>query len=238
MSTNNDPNADEAWRDKGYRAAQKIGYKLPAGITMTRGSAPSGVALYFRHVELGELGRARVVDSPAGGGRLLGEVAGDQDDPLTATRAEMLGPLVRQLHHVLDEAAGVRHRPGKGLTPPFNTSQEPAGGLMVKLLRCETCEAPVARLIFAPPETQTSADFQDVARRVFPICVELKVPTWIVGPGNAHDMLTQTEPMNIRSRVFQIWPEHGPMFDSSPAEFNPTVDALQRAHCTSGAARG
>ena len=233
-----DGDSEEAWSEKGYRAAQKIGYKLPAGITMTRGSAPSGVAFYFRHVELGELGRARIVDNPAGGGRLLGEVAGDQDDQLTATRAEMLGPLVRQLHHVLDETAGVPHRPGKGLTPPFNTSQESAGGLMVKLLQCETCESPVARLIFAPPQAHTIGDFKDVARRTFAICSQLQLPTWIVGPATEKDILTLGDPMNIRSTVMQIWPKHGPMFVSSPAEFNRTVDALQQTHCTPGAARG
>ncbi len=227
----NDPDSPEAWREKGFRAAQKIGYKLPAGITMTRGPASSGIAYYFRHNEFGEIGRARLIDAPGGGGRLLGEVAGEPNDPLMPKRLELLGPLIRQLHHVLDESAGVPHQPSQGLSPPHQMTHESAGVLQVKVMYCETCDAPVARLVFAPPGTQTSADFMDVARRSFAICNELALPTWIVGPGNEQDILTKIDPMDIRSTVMQIWPEYGDRFESSPAEFNATVEALQQNHC-------
>lgn len=110
-------------------------------------------------------------------------------------------------------------------------THESAGILPGESHVLQTCDAPVAQLVFAPPGTQTSADFMDVARRSFAICEELALPTWIVGPGNEQDILTNIDPMDIRSTVMQIWPEYGDRFESSPAEFNATVEALQQNHC-------
>ena len=224
--------SEERLREKGYLAAKKLGYKLPPGVTMTRGPSSDGVAFYFRHEEIGELGRVRLVNVPnSTGARLLGEVVGQPNDPMTTKRATMLEPLVQQLHNVLDEVAGVPHRPTKGLNQPHQTTQEPAGSLMVKILRCESCDTPVARLIFASPETKTIADFHDVERRAFTICSQFDVPTWIIGPGNAIDVLTKSNPMNIRSTVMQIRPEVGDLFESSPSVFNQTLSALEHNHC-------
>lgn len=220
----------EAWRDKGRKAADTIGFKLPTGITMRRGPASAGVAFYFRHHELGDLGRVRLVDDGAGA-RLLGEVAGEPEDPMTARRAELMAPLVGQVHHLLDEVAGGPHRASKAAAKPHDFLQERADDLLVKVMRCDHCDAPVARLVFAPPEAHTVADFEDVARRAYQICAELPLPTWIVGPGKVEDILVQDDPMNVRSTVMKIWPERGQRFESSPALFNQTVHELQRSHC-------
>lgn len=220
----------DQWRSQGQRAAEKIGYKLPEGITMTRGPAVEGVAFYFHHPELGELGRVRVVDQGDGHGRLLGEVAGEPDDPKTSERAKHLGPLIQQVHHLFDEAAGVPHRAVK-VAPTGLVTQEERGGLQIKLLECNRCEHPVARLIFAPPETIAQADFEDIARLTFRICSEVQVPTWIVGPGDVGDILTEPDPMDVRSSVMQIWPNRSDLFRSSPSKFNDRIEALQEAHC-------
>ncbi len=230
-------NTEAAWRRRGQRAAEKLGFALPEGITMRRGPASEGVVYYFRHRELGELGRARIVDDGHGHSRLVGEVVGDEADPQTAKRAELFAPLYEQLHHVLDEVAGVAHVPAPPLPMPWAMTSEPRGGLTVKLMHCERCGNPVARLIFAPLGTQSRGDFQDVARMTFPLCAELPLPTWIVGPGNPVDVLTGTDPMEIRSLVMPIWPEHGALFESSPSQFNGTIQALQRSHCAAKAGR-
>jgi hypothetical protein len=223
---------DEAWRRRGQRAAEKVGFALPEGITMRRGPTPEGVAYYFRHRELGELGCARIVDDGRGHSRLVGEVVGDEADPQTTKRAELFAPLYEQLHHVLDEAAGVAHVPAPPLPMPRTMTSEPQGRLLVKLMPCERCGEPVARLIFAPPGTHSRSDFGDVARMTFPLCAEQPLPTWIVGPGNPVDVLTGTDPMEIRSMVMPIWPEHGDLFESSPSLFNGRIKALQDSHCT------
>lgn len=225
-------NTEAAWRRRGQRAAEKIGFALPEGVTMKRGPASEGVAYYFRHRDLGELGRARIVDDGHGHSRLVGEVAGDEADPLTTKRAELFAPLYQQLHHVLDEAAGVAHTPAPPLPMPRPIASEPRGELTIKLMSCERCGNPVARLIFAPLGTQSRGDFEDVARMTFPLCAEQPLPTWIIGPGDLGDVLAGVDPMKIRSQVMPIWPEHGALFESSPSRFNRTIRALQDSHCS------
>lgn len=230
-------NPEAAWRRRGQRAAEKVGFALPKGVTMKRGPASEGVAYYFRHRDLGELGRARIIDDGHGQSRLVGEVAGDEADPETAKRAELFAPLYEQLHHVLDEAGGVAHVPAPTLPTPRTMASEPHGGLTIKLMHCERCGNPVARLIFAPLGTQSRGDFEDVARMTFPLCADQPLPTWIVGPGNPLDVLTGTDPMDIRAQVMPIWPGHGALFESSPSRFNRTIQALQDGHCAAKAVR-
>lgn len=224
-------NKDATWRRRGQQAAEKVGFVLPEGITMKRGSASDGAAFYFRHRDLGELGRARVIDDGHGHNRFVGEVMGDEADPQTAKRAELLVPLIERLHHVLDEAAGVAHVPAPPLPMPRTMTSEPRGGVPIKLMHCERCGKPVARLIFAPTGTHSRGEFEDVARMTFTLCTVQPLPTWIVGPGNLVDILTAADPMEIRSMVMPIWPEHGELFESSPSQFNRTIRKLQDSHC-------
>ncbi|THD11344.1 hypothetical protein B1806_04285 [Metallibacterium scheffleri] len=110
-------------------------------------------------------------------------------------------------------------------------TSESSGRLPIKLMQCERCGKPVARLIFAPTGTHGRGEFEDVARMTFALCTEQPLPTWIVGPGNPVDILTAADPMEIRSMVMPIWPEHGALFESSPSQFNCTIRALQDSHC-------
>ncbi|WOB11159.1 hypothetical protein [Piscinibacter gummiphilus] len=166
------------------RAATEIpcGLELPEGITVERGPSSGGPAYYFRHSKLGELGRVRVLDLGGGQGRLIGEVAGEPNDPSTEQRAALMAPLIHQVHHLFDQSAGIPHQPGE-VKPLGPLTQEDRGGLEFKVLECDTCGAPVARLIFAPPGTADDADFADVERLAFRIFSDLPLPTWIVGPG-------------------------------------------------------
>ena len=100
--TMDEENRDAVWRRRGQRAAEKVGFALPEGITMMRGPASEGTTFYFRHRDLGELGRARVIGDGHEHSRFVGEVAGDEADPQTAKRAELFAPLIEQLQHVLD----------------------------------------------------------------------------------------------------------------------------------------
>lgn len=206
------------------------GLELPEGITVERGPSSGGPAYYFRHSKLGELGRVRVLDLGGGQGRLIGEVAGEPNDPSTEQRAALMAPLIHQVHHLFDQAAGIPHQPGE-VKPLGPVTQEDRGGLEVKVLECDTCSAPVARLIFAPPGTADDADFADVERLAFSICSALPLPTWIVGPGDVVDILTKDDPMDVKSKVRQVWPVRGELFSMSPKDFNPTLDALQQGHC-------
>ena len=123
------------------------------------------------------------------------------------------------------------HVPGSPSPLPKVMTAEPRGDLPIKLMHCERCGKPVARLVFAPTGTHSRGEFEDVARMTFPLFSEQPLPKWIVGPGNPVDILTATDPMEVRSMVLPIWPEHGELFESSPSQFNHTIQALQKSHC-------
>ena len=90
-------------------------------------------------------------------------------------------------------------------------------------MQCFRCPAFVAHLVFAHTATD-EAGLSDCARKMFPKIRELALPTWVIGaphgPGPA-----------AKAPVLKVWPEHGTLDFLSPDEFNPLVEALQRAHC-------
>ena len=233
MSSKKKRNAGALQRGQRTASSTEIpaGLKLPDGITVERGPASGGPAYYFRHSKLGELGRVRVVDTGGGQGRLIGEVAGEPNDPSTEQRAALMAPLIHQVHHLFDETAGIPHHP-REVKPLGPVAQEDRGGLEIKVLECNKCAAPVARLIFAPPGTSGHADFADVERLTFSICSAMQLPTWIVGPGDVVDILTKDDPMDVQSDVMQVWPVRGELFSMSPKNFNPTLETLQANHCS------
>ena len=51
----------------------------------------------FRHKTLGQLGRIVLQDSADGQCQISSEVAGEPDDPMTETRAQIFEPLSQQL---------------------------------------------------------------------------------------------------------------------------------------------
>lgn len=217
---------------------RKIRPNVSARIELIEGQALGVPACYVRDAEIGEVGRVRIVRDPTRGLRLLGEVAGEQGDPLTSRRRDAMEPVIRLFAKALDEAAGVPHRPAPMMDTPESISQESWGDLQIKLMNCEKCGAPVSRLIFDEEGPATKARFHDIARVTYPICSEVRVPTWIVGPGNPLDILTKDDPQDVRSKVMRIWPAPEEAFESTPAQFNPTLEALQAEHCAKEARTG
>ncbi len=100
-----------------------------------------------------------------------------------------------------------------------------------QLIPCETCGAGVALLIFAPGATDIGR-FEDYARRMYKHIEEMAVPTYIIGP-ELGDGPMQDRPADI----LKIRPEREPMQRLRPDEFNPLLEALDRAHCGPGTAR-
>ena len=99
------------------------------------------------------------------------------------------------------------------------------------LIPCETCGAGVALLIFAPGATDMGR-FEDYARRMYKHIEEMSVPTYLIGP-ELGDGPMQDRPADI----LKVWPEREPMQRLRPDEFNPLLEALDRAHCGPGTAR-
>src|SRR6516165_4152075 len=86
-----------------------------------------------------------------------------------------------------------------------------------RLIPCDHCGTPVALLIFAPEATDLG-HFEDCARKMYPECRRLNVPTWIIGPA-----LGDGPEMDRPADILRVWPTRGPIQRFHPAEFNPII---------------
>ena len=92
-------------------------------------------------------------------------------------------------------------------------------------MQCERCSANVALLIFTDDATDRGGLF-DYARLMYPKVVELKVPTWVIGPP------IESEPSpESPAEILEIWPERQPICQLRPDEFNPIIEVLATTHC-------
>jgi hypothetical protein len=174
------------------------------------------------------LGRIVLQDRPDGCCQVVGEVAGDPADPMTARRAEVFKPLGLELSARIEAATGPV--PTSGLTaPPARPAEQPEV-IESKHMQCPVCDAFLAMLIFDPDATDTGR-FEDYARKMYPRYARLNLPTWIIDPALGKGPL-----MERPADILKVWPQREPMQRLRPAEFNPMLDRLADESC--GQAKG
>jgi hypothetical protein len=207
-------------------------FQLPPDVSFRKERLSIGWAYVFRHKELGNLGRIVLQGRPDGRTHVMCEVAGDPDDPMTDKRAEIFKPLGTELARQLDIATGGTGE-DRWETPPPRPS-EPLQRVATKLMQCETCDAFVALLIFAE-DAADRGGLEDYARLMYPKVVELKLPTWVIGPPvdrePSPDSPVALAPDCIGADILQIWPERKDMGQLRPDEFNAIIKVLATTHC-------
>ena len=74
-----------------------MSFSLPPEISVQRQTLDNGMVYQFRHKTLGPLGRIVLQDNADGLCQISSEVAGEPNDPMTETRAQIFEPLSQQL---------------------------------------------------------------------------------------------------------------------------------------------
>ena len=201
-------------------------FQLPPGITVSKQTLPGALAYVFRHKELGELGRILVQARGSDQSQISCEVVGDPDDPMTAVRTRIFEPLGIEITNLLEQQTG--SVPPSEWNGPAPSPPRQSERIECKLMQCETCDAFVALLIFAPEATEP-AHFEDYARLMYPEYTRHNLPTWIIGPSLG------SGPMELRpADILPVWPKCSPIERLRPDEFTLRTEALAKKHCAQG----
>lgn len=196
--------------------------RLPPGVSVQKDHHATGWVYVFRHTELGQLGRLLLQGRADGQTQVTSELAGEPDDPMTQKRAAIFKPLALQLTERMGAILGNESRETWGDPPP----RPPSAPITIPCehIRCDTCQAHVALLIFAQATEQ--GGLEDAARLMSPTMRELNVPTWVVGAQIG------TEPLPERpAPIMQVWPTREPVQLVRPAVFHPVIARLAQTHC-------
>ena len=95
-----------------------MSFKLPPEVTVKQEQYQGKFAYVLRHEKLGELGRL-VLSEYMGQTHFSHEVVGDENDPLTQTRREILEPITKAMVSEVEKKIGKR---GSDIQPPQNYS--------------------------------------------------------------------------------------------------------------------
>jgi hypothetical protein len=206
-------------------------FRLPPEISFRKEQSSAGWIYTFRHRDLGELGRILLQDHPSGKCQVVCEIAGDPEDPMTARRKEIFGPLGIQLSQLLDIATGGRGDSGQAIDSPPQGKRPPTTyhRVLTRLEQCERCRAFLAVLALAE-EARSVSELEDCARMMFSKAKEWNLPAWAIAPnaiGPARETAFGSEPT---APVLKIWPEREPLEYLTVEEFNAKLDALREAH--------
>ena len=198
-------------------------FQLPPGVTMKKEIMTDGnQAWEFRHRDMGRLGR---ISLKAMGGQtlIIHEVAGDQDDPLTAKRKEIFEPIARKLSARMEKILGK----GKG-TPPkhIETANEPPMPVATRIVQCETCGEPAALMVFAD-HAKTPDEMEDYARMVYRYVADRNLPAWILGCA----LTDPNEDPDAPSYAMKVWPEKERIQLVTPDQILPDIDEAAENHC-------
>ena len=141
-----------------------MSFSLPPDISVRRQPLDNGMVYQFRHTTLGLLGRIVLQDGADGLSQISSEVAGELDDPMTETRAQIFEPLSQQLAATLEAAVGkgrqtVVRQPGKKVSPALQEER-----ITSEQVRCPRC-GEVAALLILATHTREVAEMEDCAKR-------------------------------------------------------------------------
>ena len=181
----------------------------------------------FRHKTLGQLGRIVLQDSADGQCQISSEVAGEPDDPMTETRAQIFEPLSQQLAATLK--AIVSQQPRTVVPQPIEKEApaRPHEEIPSEKIRCPRCGEVAALLILATHTTEV-AEMEDCAHKMASVYEELNVVTWVVGAPVG--TLKDGGPV---SPFLRVWPLRHPIKYGSPKMFGAELNAILPRHCGS-----
>lgn len=208
--------------DEEMKLAQKL-FSLPPEVTSQQKVLPDGEIVYiFRHVSLGELGRILILPHPGNQTQFVCEVCGDEDDPMTQTRREMLEPVMHGILDMMEKTLGV----GEGTSLPFSLQKEQSV-VKSEIMPCHHCGAPTAMMIIV--ENAFTVDrLEDHARLMYAKFKELNIPTWIVG--TEKKVCIDGEWMG-ESLVLKVWPKRELAKIMRSSELNQQLKELMQRHC-------
>ncbi len=203
-----------------------MAFQLPPKVSSKRVRLSEGWAYIFHHTELGQLGR--IVLRPNHDGRTIAstEITGDRDSPIWEKRRAVFEPIGTALVTALGSTFEAMGRPP---AEPLNEPLEPLAGqpqqIQAKHFNCKKCGADVGLIIFANVGKGTGV-LEDAAMIMHQEIQRLNVPTWVIG-----EISGEGDPMKNKGQILKVHPHRGPIFEASPEEFNPILDALENEHC-------
>ena len=196
-------------------------FKLPPDVICQKEAIKNnGTSYTFRHKEWGEVGRIDVI--PQGNQSKINAfvVANDPGDPLAEMRTALFRTIALDFNTELEKA----HGKGTSIKPPVDDLNRNQKIIESKLMVCETCDAPVALLIFAPG-AYTAGELEDYARMMYANTRKTNLPTWIIGAED--EVNPEKEGIAL---ILKTWPDRQPAKKISSLIFEPMLDKLQSKH--------
>ena len=201
-----------------------MSFSLPPDISVQRQPLNNGMVYQFRHKTLGQLGRIVLQDSADGLCQISSEVAGEPDDPMTQTRAQIFEPLSQQLATALKAAVGKGRRTVVNPLSEKSLPIPPKERVTTEQIPCPRC-GEIAALIIVANHAREVAEMEDCAQKTRSIYEDSDVAAWIVGApvGNL-----EGAPV---SPILRVWPTRHPIRYGSPKMFCAELDAILPRHC-------
>ncbi len=204
------------------KSGQNKVFKLPPEVSFQKKQLSNGgVSYLFRHNAWGELGRIEVV--PHGNQTQIRAFATTSDpaDPLGDMRMALFRTISNDFTDVLERKQGK----GVATEPPKFDEYDNKKIVESKVMVCETCDAPVAMLIFAP-DAYTPSELEDYARMMYSNTKKLNLPTWVIGA--EEEVVPNKEGIAL---ILKTWPDRESAKKISSLVFEPMLDTLQTTHC-------
>ena len=201
-----------------------MNFSLPPEVNVQSQVLGNGKVYQFRHQTLGLLGRIVLRRSPDGQCHISSEVAGDPNDPMTETRAQIFEPLSQQLCAALEAAVGKKRQVGASKPNAEISPTSPKERIASKQIPCPRCGELAALLILAD-QAREVPEMEDCARKMCSIYEELDVVTWIIG---APVGTLKGDPI---APILRVWPVRHPIRYGSPKMFDAELNAILPRHC-------
>jgi hypothetical protein len=193
-------------------------------IESTQKNYPDGKIEYtFRHKDVGEIGVCTVVPTPLGQSQINFHVTGDDSDPMTKRRKELLQPIVDALDEKMNQKYGAAKPENM---KPYEVDHSKSI-VESKMFPCEKCGKPTALFIFGE-KSETVGELEDYARKMYKHIKEMNVPTWILG--REKEVKINGE-LAGESLVLKMHPKREKAKIMNSIELNAEIDQLIDSHC-------
>lgn len=201
-----------------------MSFSLPPEISVQRQQIDNGMVYQFRHKTLGKLGRIVLQDSADGLCQISSEVAGNPNDPMTETRAQIFEPLSQQLATTLEAIVGKERRTVIRQPIKKESPNLPKEEITIEQIRCPRC-GEVAALLINAQHTREVAEMEDCAQKMASVYEELDAVAWVVG---APVGTLKGDPV---APILRVWPLRHPIKYGTPKMFEAELNAILRRHC-------
>ncbi len=197
---------------------------LPPKVTCHKEFLPNGKVVYqFRHPELGNFGRMFIV--PNGNeSQFMFEVTGEEDDPHTEKKKELLIPMSHDILEQMEEVLGK----GKGTFQPATLPPQECT-INAEHITCKTCNTLVALIVYAEKAT-TAGELSDYASLFFKKAKELNVPTWVLGKEMVSNIILNNKYVPV-FLALKMWPVREEARRMPSTEIDDLLCPLVEYHC-------